>query len=411
MKLGGQTDRRVRLQWIFAAFGATAVLMAFPIANGFPFMFADTGTYITAFRTFRVPWDRPVFYSIFVAVSSLGLSLWLTVLVQAVMSAVISLLFVNKVLRISSPTAAGIGVALTFAITPAPWIAAQLMPDIFTGLMILGILSLLLASRRMDRWEIAACALVIVMATAFHLGNWVIALGTTLSVALVNRVAGRSAPLGSYRVVTACIAAGLVAVLASNVAARGQISLSPGSNVFLFSKLLDDGPGFDVLNKVCPGDYKVCAERDGLLKYAAQTGSRPSVSDHFLWEGPLERLGWVPGFREEANQLVRLAFRDIEWTRQVVRSAGHAFHQFFRFDINDLADPLPAEWGARKAVETFYGLGAAQQASTSAQITGRAPFRLASQFYAVVVATSLVLMAGMWVRSRGAYPRSTSSSA
>src|ERR1044071_8868647 len=63
---------------------AALVLMCAAFYNGFPLVYADTGTYIHSGFTLETPWDRPLLYGLFVRVFSLnGFSLWSVILAQS----------------------------------------------------------------------------------------------------------------------------------------------------------------------------------------------------------------------------------------------------------------------------------------------------------------------------------------
>jgi hypothetical protein len=63
------------------------LLLLFPaIYNSYPLVFSDTGTYIRSGFEFSIPADRPVFYGLFLKHSSLGLSFWLSIFLQALLS-------------------------------------------------------------------------------------------------------------------------------------------------------------------------------------------------------------------------------------------------------------------------------------------------------------------------------------
>src|SRR5450755_331949 len=51
--------------------------------NGYPIVFADTGTYLSQAMHRYLGWDRPVFYSLFIFALHLGLTTWPVILVQS----------------------------------------------------------------------------------------------------------------------------------------------------------------------------------------------------------------------------------------------------------------------------------------------------------------------------------------
>src|SRR6185436_6358632 len=78
---------------LFIFIGAV-VLCSHAIYNGFPLVYPDTGTYISACFEHFLPRDRPLVYAFFIRHISLATSLWIPVFVQsAIVSWLVLLLF------------------------------------------------------------------------------------------------------------------------------------------------------------------------------------------------------------------------------------------------------------------------------------------------------------------------------
>src|ERR1043165_3424953 len=73
--------------WLFGAF----CLLIPALYNSFPLITADSGAYISNAYLLQVPLDRPIGYSVFVRITSLGLSLWCVVLAQAALLSLLML--------------------------------------------------------------------------------------------------------------------------------------------------------------------------------------------------------------------------------------------------------------------------------------------------------------------------------
>ena len=69
---------------------ATLLLLGPALINGYPLVYADTGTYLTSGFQLGIPADRPLGYGLFCRLfSGDGLSLWGVVIAQALLSAVV----------------------------------------------------------------------------------------------------------------------------------------------------------------------------------------------------------------------------------------------------------------------------------------------------------------------------------
>ena len=65
-----------------------ALLMLWPaLLNGYPLVFADTGTYLSQAIDRSLGWDRPVFYSFFLLPLHMQLTTWPVIVAQALLTA------------------------------------------------------------------------------------------------------------------------------------------------------------------------------------------------------------------------------------------------------------------------------------------------------------------------------------
>ncbi|OSZ82244.1 hypothetical protein CAP35_02950 [Chitinophagaceae bacterium IBVUCB1] len=65
------------------------LIISIAIYNGYPLLTPDSGSYIKYAFDMQLPNDRSPFYSLFVAISSLRSSLWVTIVVQALLIALL----------------------------------------------------------------------------------------------------------------------------------------------------------------------------------------------------------------------------------------------------------------------------------------------------------------------------------
>jgi hypothetical protein len=115
---------------------ACMLCMAWPaLWNGYPIAFADTGTYLSQAMHHYLGWDRPVFYSLAIDGLHLGLTTWPVIVAQAAV-AVLVLDQTRSAIGVPRGWLAPliVFVALT---TWLPWLTSELMPDLFTPLLVL----------------------------------------------------------------------------------------------------------------------------------------------------------------------------------------------------------------------------------------------------------------------------------
>lgn len=309
-----------RIAFVGGLIGGTLLLLMPALWNGFPFIFSDSGTYIDAAIERYIPGDRTVFYSLFLLALHWKINLWPALLVQAVMCVyLVRLFFTTFSSRFSELDVALTLLALTL-LSSLPWFVGQLMPDIFSGLLVLSIAIGVVGQDRLHRRD----RLLVVALSAFfittHLSNLPIAAGTLFAAVLIHACddAGRFKFRAIYtRQNLAMLGAILVAVtlmLGLNVARKNGLTFARTANVMLMAKLMDQGIGIDYLVATCPDrPLPICASLQQLQVMArdARQGRRQigALSDQFLWGGPLASLGGMSAVTAYASEINSGAIR------------------------------------------------------------------------------------------------------
>ncbi len=103
--------------------------------NRYPIVFSDTGTYLSQAVHRYFGWDRPVFYSLFILPLHLALTTWPVVVAQSWL-AVLVLDQVRRAFGLTIEWLLGLTVVLA-VVTWLPWTVSELMPDLFTPLLVL----------------------------------------------------------------------------------------------------------------------------------------------------------------------------------------------------------------------------------------------------------------------------------
>lgn len=259
------------------------------LLNGYPVLFSDTGGLLDMGMAGDMGWDKPWVYGPFLAVTSLGLSLWGSVVMQGLLLS--HLLWLSQAI-VGSPRP-GRHVALCAVLaagTAAPWFASLLMPDIFAPLVVLCLFVLAFGPGRVGRGALAWAGVVGTVAIASHLSHLIVAAAVVAMAGLLRwRLPWRPAlPL----------AAALLFLLGSNLVGNGVLAISPYGSVFMLARLVGDGPGRTYVDVACPAaGWRICA----------WSGRLPSDSDEFLWHpnGPVWADGFGPiRYAPEAAKLV-----------------------------------------------------------------------------------------------------------
>jgi hypothetical protein len=274
--------------------------------NGYPIVFADTGTYLSQAMHRYLGWDRPVFYSLFIWPLHLGLTTWPVVLVQSGLT----VLVLDQTRRaFGLPIAWLLGLTIFLAVaTWLPWTVSELMPDLFTPLLILLLGRLVFPGSRLRWRDRTAITLLAAFMIATQQSSVPLALGVLAVVAPLRRFTGaaRVGPgvqRGSWSVVLAPLLApglAIVALVLVNALGFGRISVSPYGNVFVLARVIYDGPGMTVLRRDCPDRcWRLCRYLDRF----------PATADEFLWDNasPIMLAGGHKAISADADAIIREA--------------------------------------------------------------------------------------------------------
>jgi hypothetical protein len=276
---------------------AAAALLLWPAAwNGYPLVFSDTGTYLTQAIEHHLGWDRPAFYSLAIFPLHMTLSTWPVIAAQALLAATVLHLLRRVLLRAASswwlvPLCGVLAVA-----SAAPWFVAQLMPDLFTPLLVV--------TNRLGRFTRYGLVGLSAFMIAAHQSNLPLALAVLGLLGLLRRRLGATGRLGRRGILLLAAAPALAcaALLAMNLAGQGRLSLSPYGNVFLLARVIGDGPGRLAMQRDCPqAGWRLCAWSDAM----------PDNADDFLWrpDSPLAKAGGARAVSAEASAIVAAALR------------------------------------------------------------------------------------------------------
>jgi hypothetical protein len=311
---------------------AAALLLWPAIWNGYPIVFADTGTYLSQAIHRYLGWDRPPFYSLFMLPLHMTVSLWPVVVVQAVLA-------VCTIRLVCGALLPGIGarwlpvVVLPLAIgTWLPFLVCQLMPDVFTPMLVLVLCA------GLPRWRWAAFA-------AFAIAAQQSSLLLSAAILSVLVMAGESPPsktgdggpspaMTRWRLFVPPVLA-IAALLSVNLIGHGRLAISPFGNVFLLARVIYDGPGMDVLRRDCPAvGWRLCAFLDRF----------PPTSDEFLWQpdSPIVLAGGHKAVSADADAIIAAALF-AEPSRELRAILRNGREQMTRFASGDGLEAWPIE--------------------------------------------------------------------
>jgi hypothetical protein len=138
--------------------------------------------------------------------------------------------------------------------TALPWFVSQVMPDLFTSLLVLAIAMLVLVPERLHPLERGWLTMFATFMVAVHQSHLPLLIGIVGVLAPLRwKLGARVAlgPAGWLRVAAVPVIAS-TALVSVNLIGHGRASLAPFGNVFLLARVIYDGPGRDVLRLECP---------------------------------------------------------------------------------------------------------------------------------------------------------------
>lgn len=288
------------------AFPAATLLLLLPaLWNGFPLLFFDTGGYLARPFDGTLAAGRSAVYGFWLNAGAFG-NFWPVVIAQSALTVWIVALMLKSHGLGSKPLPLVILVALLSVATAAPWLAGQLMPDLFAGLSVLALYLFVFRSDALARWERVGLAGMVAFAAASHnatLAVLLILLAAFAALRLLSRP--EFLPWAGLRRAVLAVVLGTALVPGANFAVTGEFAWTPGGIAFPFSRLVQDGIVQRFLVDNCPtGEerYKLCTHRYRL----------PPTGDDFLWhQGPGDGFARVGGFLYGGPEMTAIAAKSL----------------------------------------------------------------------------------------------------
>jgi hypothetical protein len=315
----GKSLTRLKLLGIY--FTAALFLSGAAFYNGYPLIYPDTGGYIglqnLSFRSF--------FYNLFIYPSLWFHSLWPVVFVQSLIVAHLVHLVLRVVFRLTSIILYLVIIVLLCLLTSLPWVTGFIMPDIFTGVMILSLYLSIFCRENLSLWEKGYLFLLTILSATVHLTHIPLAMGM-IGVAWFFRIMIKNndlLPIPHLLSASLAILLASVLIIANNYRAYGVFTFSHNGYAFPLARLIADGPAIKYLEESCPEKkYKLCAYLKEL----------PSDSDKFLWseDSPFRKVGGFNGYQKEGKEIVKETI--LSYPLDIIKQLPkNTFHQSIKF--------------------------------------------------------------------------------
>ena len=272
-------DLAQRALWAATFLAGALILCLAALINGGPILFPDTLSYLLDGQSLvRLNWpgnERPVFYGLAIWFLHWERSVWPVMAAQGLV--VVHLIWLTlRVLGVAQSRLRLLGIVAFLAIaTPLSWYVSHILPDVFTGVLILAMFLLGFCRNRLTRGEMAYLFLLATASVCFHLSHLVVAL-TIAGAGYLAWVAARDRRATIQPgLLLGPIALALAVYFSFSLIVYRQVTLTPKSPPFLLARMIADGPGRDYLVASCGRTpYVICKYMDHL----------PDTENGILWQ-------------------------------------------------------------------------------------------------------------------------------
>lgn len=327
---------------------ATLFLLLPALWNGYIFFYYDSVDYVYLPFNWELPAYRTAGYAVTTLLGRLTGSLWTVALFQAV----VAVFSIREALRVFAPGSGdGMPLAVTGAVTALtglPWFAGQLMPDAFTGPVVLAVLALAFGWEDLPRGRRLLLLGVATVGGGAHTSHLGLMLGLAGSLWCLRLLLRRSWPEFRPRAWPIALAAVLTAtfVVTTHWISQGRPFLTQPTHMLWLARMVQDGTAKELLDEVCPTqaeEYRLCAFRDQF----------PETANDFLWHGRsiILRLGGWEGLRDEAKSIFHESLR---------RHPGHHLKVMAELTLQQLVEfrtgdgVIPLDWLVGDTLEEYY---------------------------------------------------------
>ncbi|HTA83773.1 MAG TPA: hypothetical protein VK783_12585 [Bacteroidia bacterium] len=316
--------------------------------NNFPLVYSDTADYLGGAFGHYIPFDRPVFYGLFMKYVSLKSSLWLVIFAQGVLMSY--LLFETFGMFYSGNKRNFcfiVSLAVLTACTGISQNTSILLPDIFSPIGILCFINLLLNNKlNMLRRIVIAC--VLILCVLVHFSNMLVLFSLAALVAvyaIYKHFKKKQIAIKRNRLVLCFALVSSVFLLApiGNYMFGKKFIMSEGAHVFIMNHLVETGILDEYLNNEC-----------GKTTNCRMCQFKGKVDTNFIWSGngAFAQMGGWEGSRDEFDRIIWDVVTTPKYELMLLqRCSEYTFIQYFMFSV-----PANTNWGVPPYMKNNYKL-------------------------------------------------------
>jgi hypothetical protein len=368
--------------------------------NRAPLVFSDTIAYATAPLRGEIPGFVSPYYGLLILPLHQGITLWPVVFAQGAMLGYLLHLVIRCVSDGSIENLHKILVVIAglCLFSSLPWITGEILPDVFTPVVLLGIFLQAFCTDQLKRGERWYIAILTTIGIAVHISHVPIALGLiVLALMLQRKFAPAQVRLSRSVLLVLPLFVAVGSMLALNWHYSRVLSLAKNGSVFLLAKWADEGPALSYLEQSCRTvKYELCAYL-GDMKGLTHDDLKWGEASPFINVGSS-----LDEFEPEARRIVwgTLKAYPVEIFYRSIRDAGR---QILRFQAGDGLSPTFARLVAPILGEVF-SPAVEKSVLESKQGQGELPIPEFRILHAVGLIFGLVLCLWSFIAWRGVLP-------
>ena len=320
--------------------------------NHYALFFTDSQLYINCGNEYNFTEDRSFVYGWFIGITSLHISLWFPVFVQAIIFNFVCFQFFQKLapnlaVKIYLPI-----ILLLSVFTSLAWDVSYLMPDVFSPISILILYLLFTHSKPFGTpWILLVFAYLLVLQThfAFMLFHCLV-----LAIIMLLQAIKLSflKPLNKTMVYVLTAAVFInIGLFTLEKKALGANGFSSVSQVFLMGKLVENGVLQKYLNQECVNqNFEICAYKNNLAPL--------NYSGNFLFspESAFQKTGGWANPHLEYKTIIKNILTTPQYLWLYIQAVfKETFLLFGRNEIGSSIHAYPRDgWGPHPAVVKYY---------------------------------------------------------
>jgi hypothetical protein len=387
-------EKRTEIGLILAG---AIILCYMSFYNFFPLVYSDTADYLGGAFGHYIPFDRPVFYGLFMRFVSLQSSLWLVVFVQGMLMSYLlfetfgmfyqgnkrNLLFIFSIAVLTCTTGISHNVSI-------------LLPDIFSPIGILCFINLLL-NNKLSVLRRVLISLILILCVLVHFSNMLVLFSLAVLIGIYalykyfrkQQIAIKKKPLLTCFALVASVF--LLAPIGNYLFAKKFI-MSEGAHVFIMNHLVETGIVDEYLNNEC-----------GKTVNCKMCQFKGKVDTNFIWaaNGAFAQLGGWQGSEDEFNNVIWDIITTPRYERILIqRCTEYSFIQYFMFSV-----PPNTNWGVPAYIKDKYKMYGRDFAG-SMQSANRLDYSFTNHVQFVLVIVSLafllfIVLSPLWFAKLG----------